>query len=109
MKRIMRAVVVGLLCGLVLTGTGRSVVAAGAAPAEAARVNVNSASAEELERLPGIGPSLARAIIEQRSAEPFKTTEDLRKVKGIGDRLYDQLKDQITVGDPGTPQKGRGS
>ena len=109
MQGISRAVAVGLLCGLVTMGVGRGAVAAGAAPASAgARVDVNSASAEELIRLPGIGPALARAIIEYRSQEPFRTPEDLRKVKGIGDKLYDRLKDQITVGPEGAP-KGRGS
>jgi competence protein ComEA len=108
MQRISRVVVVvGLLCGLALAGTGRGAGAAGAAPASAeVRVNVNSASAEELARLPGIGPAKARAIIEQRNAEPFHKPDDLRRVKGIGDKLYDQVKDQITVGEPGTAAKG---
>ncbi len=109
MQRITRAVVVGLLCGLVLAGTGRGAVAAGAAPAAAgARVDINSAGADELAKLPGVGPAKARAIIEYRSEAPFQKPEDLRKVKGIGDKLYDRLKDQITVG-PGATPKGRGS
>ena len=109
MQRITRAVVVGLLCGLVLAGTGRGAVAAGAAPAAAgARVDINSAGADELAKLPGIGPAKARAIIEYRSEAPFQKPEDLRKVKGIGDKLYDRLKDQITVEPAATP-KGRGS
>ncbi len=109
MQRISRAVAVGLLCGLALAGTGRGVGAAGAAPAPAdaaARVDLNSASAEELARLPGIGPAKARAIIEHRTAEPFHRPDDLRKVKGIGDKLYERVKDQITVGEPGTATKG---
>jgi comEA protein len=109
MQRINSAVAAGLLCGLVLLGTGRGAVAAGAAPVEAGvRVNLNSASAEELVRLPGIGPALAGAIIAHRSEEPFRKTEDLRKVKGIGDKLYERLKDHITVGEPGGAPKGRG-
>jgi competence protein ComEA len=67
-------------------------------------VNLNTASASELAGLPGIGPALARAIIEQR---PFDRPEELRKVKGIGDKLYERLKDQISVGEPASP-KGRG-
>jgi len=87
---------------------------AGAAPPGAAkpdpggRVNVNTASAAELAGLPGIGPSKAQAIVEHRAREPFKAPEDLRKVKGIGDKLYESLRDQITVGDAGSGS-GRGS
>ncbi len=66
------------------------------------------ARAGRLAKLPGIGPAKARAIIEYRSEAPFQKPEDLRKVKGIGDKLYDRLKDQITVG-PGATPKGRGS
>jgi competence protein ComEA len=108
MQRIGRAVAAGLLCGLVLAGTGRGALAAGAAPAGAgARVNINSANADELARLPGIGAAKARAIIDYRAEAPFQKPEDLRKVKGIGDKLYDRVKDQITV-EPTSP-KGRGS
>jgi competence protein ComEA len=111
MRRMSRAVVVGLLCGLALVGTGRGAGAAGAATVSAdpaARVNLNSASAEELARLPGVGPAKAQAIIEHRKGEPFHKPDDLRKVKGIGDKLYDRVKDQITVGEPGAVPKGHG-
>ena len=106
MRIMTKAVVVGLLCGLVLAGGGH----AAGAPADAGqRVNVNTASADELARLPGIGASKARAIIEYRAQAPFERPEDLIKVKGIGDKLYDQVKDQITVGEPASPPNGRGS
>jgi len=74
----------------------------------AGRIDINSASAAELAKLPGIGPSKAQAIVEFREKEPFAKSEDLRKVKGIGDKLYDSIKDQVTVGDAPSP-KGRGS
>jgi competence protein ComEA len=100
MRRIGRIVAAGLLCGLLGGGV------AAAAPADpGARVNGNSASVDELAGLPGIGPAKARAIVEHRSAEPFHKPEDLRKVKGIGDKLYEQVKDRITVGEPGAPTK----
>jgi competence protein ComEA len=109
MKRLGKAVVAGLLCGLVVLGTGRGAVAAGAAPASGgALVNLNSASADELARLPGIGAAKAKAIVDYRTEEPFRKPEDLRKVKGIGDKLYERLKDQITV-DPAVSSKGHGS
>jgi len=106
MRRMAKAVAAGLLCGLVVAGTGGGAFAAGAAPT-AARVNINSASADELASLPGIGPAKAKAIIEYRSEEPFTRPEDLRKVKGIGDKLYERLKDQIMV-EPTAPAKGHG-
>jgi len=96
MRRMAKAVAAGLLCGLVVAGTGRGAFAAGAAPA-AARVNINSASADELASLPGIGPAKAKAIIDHRNGQPFRTPDDLRKVKGIGDKLFERVKDQITV------------
>jgi competence protein ComEA len=109
MKRLGRAVAAGLLCGLVVLGTGRGAGAAGAAsPTGGARVNLNSASADELAKLPGIGAAKAKAIVDYRTEEPFRKPEDLRKVKGIGDKLYDRVKDQITVEPAGTP-KGHGS
>ena len=108
MRRFGRLIVVGLFCGLVCLGAGRGAGAAGAAsPDGDVRINLNVASADELERLPGVGPALARAIVEYRAHSPFQKTEDLRNVKGIGDRLYDKLKDQITVGEPPHGSKGR--
>lgn len=110
MRNTTRAVVAGLLCGLVLIGTGRGAVAAGAAsPGAAQRIDLNTASATELAKLPGVGPAKAQAIVEYRSQEPFASTEDLRKVKGIGDKLYDRVKGQVTVGDPAPARKDRGS
>jgi competence protein ComEA len=103
MRRVTKAVAVGLLWGLALAPVTRAL----AADAASARVNLNTASASELARLPGIGPAKAQAIVEYRAKEPFARTEDVRKVKGIGDRLYDEIKDQITVGDAPT-SAGRG-
>ena len=109
MQRISKAVAAGLLCGLMLVGSGRGAVAAGAAPVEEGhRVDLNTASAAELARLPGIGPAKAQAIIEYRAQEPFSKPEDLIKVKGIGEKLYERLRDQITVGDQKPVSKGRG-
>ena len=61
-------------------------------------ININSASATELASLPGIGDSKAQAIIEHRAAEPFKTVDDLKKVKGIGEKTLESLRPNITVG-----------
>jgi competence protein ComEA len=107
MKGIRKAVAIGVLCGLVGLPLGHDVHAAGGSDA-GARVDLNSASVEELAKLPGIGPAKAQAIVSHRSTDPFRRPEDLRNVKGIGDKLYEQLKDQITVGGPAAGSSDRG-
>jgi competence ComEA-like helix-hairpin-helix protein len=59
-----------------------------------ALVNINTASKEDLAKLPGIGDKRADAIIQAR---PFKSPEDLMKVKGIKEGLYNKLKSHITI------------
>jgi len=58
------------------------------------KININTAAKEELDALPGIGPVKAQAIMEGR---PFKTIEDIMKVKGIKDGEFGKIKDIITV------------
>lgn len=61
-------------------------------------VNLNTATKSELESLPGVGPSYAEAMIDYRTNNGgFKSVEDLRKVKGIGDKRYADLKDLVTI------------
>ena len=61
-------------------------------------VNINRASLEELQRLPGIGPATARAILEYRAASgSFSTITDLVKVKGIGPKKLEAIRDHITL------------
>ena len=61
-------------------------------------VNVNTASAEELSLLPGVGPARARAIIELRQQRGgFKRVEDLLEVKGIGESSLAKLKPYLAV------------
>lgn len=61
-------------------------------------VNINTAGQPELEALPGIGPSLAKRILEFRQKNGnFKSTSDLMAVSGIGERKFEQLKNLITV------------
>lgn len=64
-----------------------------------AAVNINTATEAELDKLPGVGPAKAKAIVEDRKKNgPFKTAEDLKRVKGIGDKNFEALKNEITVG-----------
>jgi competence protein ComEA len=72
----------------------------GSAPdSPAEKININTASVEELDKLPGIGPAIAKAIIDYRAKNgPFKQIADINDVKGIGDALFEKIKDQITVG-----------
>ena len=61
------------------------------------KVNINTATKEELTTLSGIGESKAEEIITYRKSTPFKTIEDLKNVSGIGDATYEQIKNHITV------------
>jgi competence protein ComEA len=63
-----------------------------------ALVNINTASVPELETLPGIGPTLAQAIVDHRAQHgPFAAVEDILDVSGIGPTRFAQIKDRITV------------
>lgn len=77
------------------TGTAND----GAAPACAVPVNINTATAECLETLPGIGSVRAQAIVAYREqAGPFVSTDGITAVSGIGDGIYGRVADMITVG-----------
>lgn len=61
-------------------------------------IDLNSATQEELETLPGIGPAKARAILEyRRQYGGFVSAEEIMEVRGIGQATYDKIKDRITV------------
>lgn len=69
-----------------------------------AAVNINTATQGELDGVKGIGPSKAQAIIEYRTKNgPFKSLEDLKNVKGFGDKSIAKLKGELSVagGDSG--------
>ena len=61
-------------------------------------VDLNTATAEELDTLPGIGESLARRIIAYREANgPFGSIEEIMEVSGIGEAKFAELEDRVTV------------
>ncbi len=63
-----------------------------------AKININTATVEELTLLKGIGEKKAHSIIEHRKeAGPFATIEDLKNVKGVGGKIFNKIKDLIVV------------
>ena len=86
----------GLLCGSMPALAQK---AADPAPAaNAAKINLNSATAEQLASLPGIGAATAKLIIEHRtSVGKFSRVEELLNVKGIGDKKFEAIKDMLTI------------
>lgn len=73
-------------------------------------VNLNTATASQLDVLPGVGDKAARRIIEYRTKTAFTRTEDLVKVKGFGKKKYEKLKPHLSVAGPTTVKtvKARG-
>jgi competence protein ComEA len=90
------ALVIGLIVGLFLQPL-LSLQAGGKAGDQ--KVNINTATLEQLQTLPRIGPAIAQRILDFRKENGnFKRIEDLLKVRGIGEKVFNQLKDLITVG-----------
>lgn len=85
-----------IIFGPLLAQQGNRQTGSGSPPA---KININTANLEELQTLPRIGPAIAQRIIDYRKEHgPFKRIEDLLKVQGIGERVFEQIKDRITVG-----------
>jgi len=63
----------------------------------AEKININTASAETLQELDGVGPALAERIIEYRESHPFQSPEEITEVKGIGQKTFADNKGRIAV------------
>lgn len=62
------------------------------------KININTATVEQLDVLPGIGPAIGQRIIDYRAQNGnFAKIDDIKNVRGIGDAVFDQIKDLITV------------
>ncbi len=80
-------------------GAGGNSGGSGGQPGPDGRVDINRASVAELDALPGIGPTIATAIVDYRTRNgPFRSVDDLRKVHGIGEAKLRDLRDKVTVG-----------
>ena len=89
--RHLKLISVSLLIGLVLVIVNQPVMA------QEGKININSASQQELVTLKHVGEKLAQRIIDFRKAHPFEHVEDIMKVKGVGQKIYKANKNKITV------------
>ena len=93
------ALVAALAAAVPLTAQAQETPAKAGAPQPA--VNINTASLDQIEALPGIGPRSAQRIVEYRTKNGgFKKVEDLMKIQGIGERSFLRLRALVTVGSP---------
>lgn len=60
-------------------------------------VNLNTATAEELQDIKGIGPKTAEKIVEYRQEHKFENIEDVMNVKGIGEKKFEKMKEELEV------------
>ena len=79
-------------------GTAGGAQAGAAKPLPDGMVNINTADEKELDKLPGIGPAMAKRIVEYRTENgAFQAPEEIKRVKGIGDAKYEKMKDKIAL------------
>lgn len=100
-RTVLSIVVLSCLLGVLPSDAAQSktTTRSAAKPASTAIVNLNTASASDLEGLPGIGAKTAARIVEYRQKNgPFKKVEELMNVRGVGEKNFLKLKPQISVG-----------
>lgn len=90
--------VIGQVPPTVLPSSGRGNAVGTPTRIPGSKININTAPLAELDTLPGIGPAIGQRIIDYRTQNgDFKKIDDLKNVRGIGDALFSQIKDSITV------------
>lgn len=99
MRSVMKSIItLSLLLSFAIVVSQVNVFAEEAEKTTTQKVNINTASVDELTQLKGIGSAYAHAIIEYREAQgPFQALEDLMKVKGIGPKTFEAIKDDIEI------------
>lgn len=68
-----------------------------AAPALEGQININTATAEQLELLPGVGPAMAQKILEYRKNRQFQETHHIVRIKGIGPKTFAKMKSYLVL------------
>lgn len=71
-------------------------------------VNLNTAPPATLELLPGVGPAKVQSILDYRRKHPFRTTDELVRIKGIGHKMVKRLRPHLAISGPTTAQAARG-
>jgi competence protein ComEA len=98
-----RFVAAGLALAMAALLVSAPAIAAGK-PAPTAKVNINTATVEQLTTLPGVGPKLAARVVEYRQkAGSFRSTQELMNVKGIGEKNFAKIEAYLTVGEASKP------
>ena len=96
LRRIVATGLALAMAALLVSGTA---MAAGK-PAPTAKVNLNTASVEQLTALPGVGPKLAARIVEYRQKSgTFRSTQELMNVQGIGEKNFAKIETWLSVGE----------
>jgi len=94
-----RFVATGLAIAMAALLASGTAMAAGK-PAPTAKVNLNTASIEQLTTLPGVGPKLAARIVEYRQKSgTFRSTQELMNVKGVGEKNFVKIEAWLSVGE----------
>ena len=84
--------------GAATQGVARGAQAGAAKSLPEGMVNINTADEKELDKLPGVGPAMAKRIVEYRTENgAFQSPEEIKRVKGIGDAKYEKMKDKIAL------------
>ncbi len=95
-RRFVAAVLAVALAVLIAPG----LASAESKPAPSGKVNINTASVEQLTALPGVGPALAARIVEHRQKSgAFRSTQEVMSVKGIGEKNFAKIEPWLTVGE----------